>query len=134
MALIGPWYDTEKFQTSPTQRKWEVFLLDDDDLYMIEIKWFYWYFISWRWWRSWYLAFSSESVSESNQIWYCKVMSRIRKSWDKDKEIKPLFYVLDFYDVLFVWKDGSVIRWSKWSEKLIPKQINLGNPTDPANE
>ena len=42
--------------------------------------------------------------------------------------------MLDFYGVLFIWKDESVIRWSKWSEKLIPKQMNLGDPTDPATE
>ena len=27
---IGPWYDTEKFQTSSAQRKKEFILLDDD--------------------------------------------------------------------------------------------------------
>ena len=30
-ALAGPRYDTEKFQTSPTQRKKDVTFLDDDD-------------------------------------------------------------------------------------------------------
>ena len=42
--------------------------------------------------------------------------------------------MLDIYYELFVWKDGSVICWSTWSKKLIPKQMNHGDPTDPAIE
>ena len=40
-ALIGPWYDTEKFQTRFTQAKWEVTLFDDDDSKMMDNQWFY---------------------------------------------------------------------------------------------
>ena len=40
-APIGPWYDIEQFQTSPSQKKWEVILLDDDDSNMMENQWFY---------------------------------------------------------------------------------------------
>ena len=35
-ALTGPLYDTEKFETSFTQAKWEVTLLDGDDSNMME--------------------------------------------------------------------------------------------------
>ena len=31
----------------------------------------------WWYWRFWYLAFSSEFVSKSDQIWLCNVMSTI---------------------------------------------------------
>ena len=49
-------------------------------------------------------------------------------------EIKPSFCVLDIYEVVFVWRDGSVIHSSKLSEKLIPEQMNLDHPTDPATK
>ena len=46
------------------------------------------------------------------------------------QETKPSLYVL--YEVLLVWNNGSVIRWSKWSEKTITKQVNFVDPADPA--
>ena len=35
-ALIGPWYGTEKFQTSFIWRKWKVTFLHEDDTNMKE--------------------------------------------------------------------------------------------------
>ena len=50
------------------------------------------------------------------------------------KKIKPSFYMLDIYYGLFVWKNESVIRWFKRSEKVIPKQMNFGDSTGSAIE
>ena len=38
--------------------------------------------------------------------------------------------MLDFYQDLLVCYSGSLICWSKWSGKLKPKQMNLGDPIE----
>ena len=42
--------------------------------------------------------------------------------------------MLDIYYGLFDWENVSLIRWFKYCEKLIHKQINFGDPTDQAIE
>ena len=47
------------------------------------------------------------------------------------------FYIVELWvlvNLIIKKKDGSVFRWSKWSEKLILKQMDIGNPTDSATE
>ena len=65
-ALIDAWYDTQKFQSSFTQRKWEVTHLDDVDSHMI---WFLMVLLMVQqlaMMKILMLAFSSDSVSESD--------------------------------------------------------------------
>ena len=64
----------------------------------------------------WYLAFSSESVSESGQTRHCNVMLMARKINDKNF-------------ILYAWDLLGLICLEKW---ITNKWMNFGDPTNQA--
>ena len=77
---------------------------------IIESWWFYWSFNSWTWLRSWSLDFSSETVSESDQMLHCKVMSTIRK---KNNTRGKTFFILH------AWRLLGPLCLEKWIRDLV---------------
>ena len=77
---------------------------------IIENWWFYWCFNNWTWLRSWSLDFSSKTVSESDQMLHCKVMSTIgKKNNTRDKT----------FLILHAWRLLGPLCLEKWIRDLV---------------